>query len=171
MSAITSPHATGTALLDRPAPGSALDPAQHKDCFPTRLREVLDKLEGVLRGDHNWALEEDLLLPPQTALNYCRKEAKNIAGLLSFRQEHPRSDMIPSPVFTPYGEEGEISIRWGSMQGSLFIELESEKGLVWHWYRIDRSTEQLDSGSVSIDDKNLWAKLKEIVCLAFTNHE
>ena len=169
MSAINSPKTAGTALLDRPAPGSALDPAQHKDCFATRLREIEDVLDALDRGEYDWALDEDMHLPPKTALDYCRKEAENIARLLSFRAAHPSRGMIPSPTFRPYGEEGEIRLEWCSKADSLSIKLVSEgSGLLWRCNHCSFTGQAGGFRKLSITEDSLWGNLNEAIADIFT---
>ena len=136
----STPHKkTGSALEGTRSVDEDLGYDKFDDSFATRLQEIHDELDAVDRGDYIWVPDEDCLLPPKEALDYFRREAENIARLLSFRESHPCRKMIPSPSLTPYGEDGEITLEWYARSGSVAIALESDEGLVWKRYHFDFS--------------------------------
>lgn len=154
------------SVLGESAPGAAINPAMQTDCLSPWLKEVTDKLDRVSEGDYDWALEEGLRLPPAAAVDYCRREARNVAELLAFRESHKCAELIPAPVIWPYGEDGGVRLGWNSGADEVEIELEWGDSPVWNWYHL-RGTDPCVSGSVSVNDENLWETLKDKVASVF----
>lgn len=157
---------TSVSVLGESAAGATMAPAIQADCLASSLKEVTDKLDRVSEGGYDWVLEEGLRLPPAAALDYCRREARNIAQLLAFGETHPCAEMVPSPVIWPYGEDGGVRLDWNSGTDEVEIELEWGDSPVWNWYHLS-GTDICVSGSISINGENLWETLKDKVASVF----
>ena len=166
MNAISETRGHGSALLDRPAPGSALKSAT-EDCFCSRLQEVSEMLKRISEGNLDWTELDHPVAPPKASGDYCAREARNIAKVLSFRETQIGAEMIPSPIFCPDVEDGEMVLEWNKMPDSVSFYLEWEKEPRWAWFHFDTAKKTHETGYFSIHEEKLWEKMQEKVCSVF----